>query len=115
MSHLGTQLTPLRIGAAVGKLNQVKGIINIRLQVIYRHMHTVGILVGVLILAGETHIQYGQSLGTNVLGEQEELIETQTIRLEVAGEEAVSKGIVPTVLVKRTVLYLSNRFLPLVA
>ena len=77
VSHLGTQLTPLGISRAIGKLNEVERILHERLQVIYRAVCT---LVVVLILAGQTHVEDRQRLGTNLLTHEEVLVETEISR-----------------------------------
>ena len=56
-----------------------------------------------------------QWLGTNFFGELEELEETETVTLVIIWEVTGSEGVVPTVLVQRTVLNRTYRVFPLVA
>ena len=74
-----------------------------------------GVLVRILELAGQSYAQYGQCLCTNMLGEQEELIEAHAVGLIIVGEQTMREGIVPAVLVQRAVLHLSHAVFPLVA
>ena len=115
VAHVGTQFTPLRIGSAVAELDEVEAVVDVGLQVGGSHMHAGGILVVVLILAGQSDVEDGQRLGTDVLRQAEQLVEAHAVGLEVVGEEAVGEGVVPAVLIQRTVLNRSHGVLPLVA
>ena len=115
MAHVGTQLTPLRVGTAIAELDEVEAVVDVRLQVTGSHMHTGSVLIVVLILASQADIQDRQRLGTNILRQAEQLIEAHAIGLEVVGEQAVREGVVPTVLVHRTVFNSAHRVLPLIA
>jgi hypothetical protein len=98
---------------AVGKLDEVKTVVDIGLQLV--RLHVGRLLVPVLELAGKTYANDGQRLGTDILRELEELKETQSVRLIVVGEIAVVEGVLPAVLVQRTVLHGPYRILPLIA
>ena len=113
MTHLGTHLTPLRCSGAVGKLDEVEAVLDVRLQLVDGHMGA--LTIPVLELAGHTHVEYGQRLGTDVLSQLEELEEAQAVRLEIVRIEAVGEGVLPTVLVQRTVLDGTDGVLPLIA
>ena len=113
MAHVGTHLPPLGIGGAVGKLDEIEAVVDIRLQLIHRHVGT--LLVPVLELAGESDAEDGQRLGTDVLSKLEELEEAQSVRLKVVREIAMVEGVLPTVLVEWTVLDGANGVLPLIA
>ena len=114
MSHVGAQLAPLRGDGTVGELDEVEGVVDIALQVLHCHVG-VGVLVVVLILAGESYGEDGQWLCADLLGEEEVLIEAQTQGLVVVGEEAVGEGVSPAVLVQGAVLGCAHAVLPLVA
>jgi hypothetical protein len=112
MPHLGTNLTILSGNVAIGKLDEVKGILDILIQVINCY---VSVLTVVLILTRETYVYNGQGFCANLLREKEILVEAKTIGLEVIGEETMAESIVPTILVQGTVLYRAERVLPVVA
>ena len=111
MAHFGTELTPLGVRTAIGKFYQVQGILYIFIQLVHRLMSA---QVIVLVLASQTHTEDRQWLGTYFLGEQEVLIEAQTVALVVVGIETVREGVLPAVLVQRTVLHRSHGVFPLV-
>jgi len=115
MAHVGTQLAPLGVGAAIGELDEVEGIVDVGLQVVDCHMAGGGILVRVLELARQSDAQYGQGLGANLLGEEEELVEAHAVGLIVVGEQTMGEGVVPAVLVEGAVLHLTDAVFPLVA
>ena len=115
MAHVGTQFAPLCVSTAVAELYEVEAIIDVGLQVAHSHMNAGCITVVVLILAGQTYVQNGQRFGSDVLGEAEHFVEAHAVALEIVGEETMGECVVPTVLIERTVLYLSYRVLPLIA
>ena len=113
MAHLGTYLSPLRVGRSVGKLDEVEAVVDVRLQLVEGYMGA--LLVPVLELAGEADAEDGQGLGTDILGKLEELEEAEAVRLIVVGEVAIVEGVLPAILVERTILYRANGILPLIA
>jgi len=115
VAHVCAHLTPLRVNGAVGKLHEVEGILDVVIEVVEGHMHALLRGVGVLELAGESAGDDGQGLAAEVFAELEELEEAETVTLEVVGIEAVAEGVVPAVLVQRTVLNGAYAVLPLVA
>lgn len=66
VTHLGTQCTPLGTDGAVGELDEVEGIVDIRPQVVNGHVG-VFIIVLVLILAGQPAVKDGRRVGANLL------------------------------------------------
>ena len=74
VSHFSTDLSPLAVSGTIGKLDEVKTVVDIRLQLINGLMST--LIVPVLILAGHTDVEDRQRFGTDILGELEELVET---------------------------------------
>ena len=113
VAHLSTDLTPLGVGRAVGKLDQVETVLDIGLQLVVGHVGILGLPV--LELAGHTDVEHWQGFCTDILGELEELEETEAIALEVVGIETVWEGVFPAVLIQRTVLYRADGVLPLIA
>ena len=113
--HVGTYLTPFRIHRTIGKLHQVEGILNIAVEIVDCHMYTGFRGIGVLELTAQSTADHGQCLTAEILTQLEELEETESVALIVVGEETVSEGIVPAVLVQRTVLHGSHAVLPLIA
>ena len=114
MAHLCTQLTPLGSRSTIGELDQVEGIVDIRLQVVDSHVRVL-VIVLVLELAGKAAAQHRQRLCSNLLRQQEELIEAETIGLIIVGIETMRESIVPAILVERAVLSRSHTVLPLIA
>ena len=114
MTHVGTQLTPFGICSTIGELNQIECIIDIRLKVIYCYMANGLILVVVLELTSQSATQHRKCLSSDLLREQEELIEAQSVALVVVREQTVRESVVPAVLVQRSVLCWSHGVLPLV-
>src|ERR1035437_4278854 len=98
MTHVGTNLTPFACSIPIGELNQVKSILNKWLQFRHRHMDT---RIFILKLTDKSYIQYGQRSSTDFFGQLEEFKESETIGLEIIGEETVGKGIMPTVFIDR--------------
>ena len=115
MPHVGTHLAPLGVDVAIGKLNQVQGILNIGTKIFQGYVYARLGGVGVLELAAQSARDDGQRFGTDVLGQLEELEESQSVRLVVVGEVAVVEGVLPAVMVQRTVLNGADTVLPLVA
>ena len=115
MAHLCTYLTPLGIHRTIGKLHKVEGILDITVQVVDCHVDTGLRGVRILELAGQSAGDHRQGLTTEVLAQLEELEEAETITLVVVGIETMTEGVVPAVLVQRTVLYWSYAVLPLIA
>ena len=114
MPHVGAELGPLvGGGVAVGKVDEVYAVVDELLEALPGGWG-MGI-VAVLVLAGHAHVEYGQGLGTYLLRELEILEEAESVALEVVGEVAVREGVVPAVLVERTVLHGAYGVLPLVA
>ena len=66
MPHLCTHFSPLRIHTAIGELNEVKGILDIRIEFCYWHMST---LIIILELAGKAHTDNWQRLSTYLFRE----------------------------------------------
>ena len=113
MPHLCTLLSPCRVHVAIGKLDEVEAVLDIRVKLVHRHVSA--LLVPVLELACHTHVEHWQRLGTDVLRELEELKESQSVALIVVGIIAIVECVLPSVLVERTVLHRTNGVLPLVA
>jgi len=112
MPHLSPNLTPRGGNLPVGKLDQVKGILNIFLQVINVNM-TGHVLV--LKLARKTAAQNGERLGAHFLRQEKVFVKAKTIALIIIGIKTMGKGIMPAVFVKRTVFNRPHRIFPLVA
>ena len=112
MSHLCAQFSPLCVGRAVSKLDEVECIVDVRLQFFERHMCAD---VVVLELTCQTDAYHWQWLGTYLLRQDEELVEAKSVTLVVVRIEAVWEGVVPAVLVEWSVLHRSYRVFPLVA
>jgi hypothetical protein len=116
VAHVGTELTPLSRRSAIGELDQVEDILDIRVESLASSVDVSALrIVAVLELAGEADADDRERLGADVLTEEEELVETETVGLIVVREVAVLESIVPAVLVERTVLYRADAILPLVA
>ena len=113
MTHVGTKLTPLGGDTTVSKLDEVESIVDIRLEVVYSYM-CILIIVAVLILASQAYRQNRQWFGTNLLRKKEVLIESKAVGLIVVRIQTMSEGIVPTILVERTVFRCANRVFPLI-
>ncbi len=111
MSHFRSEGTPLGGYVAIGEFQEVEGIIYIWLKAVDRDMGT-GIIV--LILTGQTYAQHGKRLGPNLLAQYEILIEAETVALVIVRIETVGEGIVPAVLVNRSVLHRADSVFPLV-
>ena len=114
MAHVGTHLAPLRRNVAVSELYEVEGVLNIVIKLVEGYVDAGLRRVGVLELAAETARDDGQGLAAEVLAELEELEEAETVRLVVVGEVAAGEGVVPAVLVQRTVLDGTDTVLPVV-
>ena len=112
MSHLGAQRTPFGIRGAVCELNEVEGVVYVWVEVAYGDMRLGRV---VLVLARQTAVEDGQWLGTDILGQQEELIESHAVALVVVGEEAVAEGVLPAVDVQGAVLDGADGVLPVVS
>lgn len=67
MAELSTYLSPLGIDVTIAELDEVEGIVDIRLEVLEGHM-SVRVVVGILELAGQSAREYGQWLRANLLG-----------------------------------------------
>ena len=67
MAEPSTYLSPLGIDVTIAELDEVEGIVDLRLEVLEGHM-SVRVVVGILELAGQSAREYGQWLGTNLLG-----------------------------------------------
>src|SRR5574344_1765489 len=113
MSHLRTLLSPCRVHVAIGKLDEVEAVLDIWVELVHRHM--CALLVPVLELACHTYVEHWQRLCTYILRELEELKESQSVALIVVGIIAIVEGVLPAVVVERTVLHRSDSILPLVA
>ena len=115
MTHVGTYLTPFRVDRTIGKLHQVESILNIAVEIVECYVYTGLRWIRVLELTAQSAADDGQRLTAEVLAELEKLEETQSVALVIVGEETVAEGVVPAVLVQRTVLDRSHAVLPLVA
>ena len=73
------------------------------------------LVVPVLELTGHADVEHGQGLCTDILGELEELEETESVTLEIVRVEAVGESVLPAVLIQRTVLNGADGVLPLIA
>ena len=112
VSHVGTHLAPDGSGVAIGKFNQVEGVVNIGLKAVDCY---VTCLVVVLILAGESYAHYRKRCRTHVFAELEKLEKSESAALVVVGIKPVGKGIVPAVFVERTVFDGTYGVFPLIA
>ena len=65
VSHVGTYLTPFRVGRTIGEFDEVQTVVDVGLQLVHGNMSR--FLLPVLILAGQTYAQDGQRFCTNVL------------------------------------------------
>ena len=115
MAHIGAQLSPFRVGRTVGELDQVEGIVDVRLQILGIAGRVGFLIVPILVLASHTYIQYGKRSRADFLAQQEVFIESQTIALEIVRIVTVGKGRFPTVLVERSIFHRPYGMLPLVA
>ena len=116
VSHFGTQGSPLVLGrVAVGKLDEVDAVIDVGLEVFDGHVNLLLVADVVLELTAHAHVQHGKRFCTNLLRQTEILVEAQSVTLEIVGVVTAGEGVVPAVLVQRTVLYRAYRVLPLVA
>ncbi len=64
MTHFCTEGAPLGVGAAISEFDEVEGILDIGLELVYRH---VGAFFMVLELAYEAYAEHGQRLGSDFL------------------------------------------------
>lgn len=112
MPHLGAQRAPLGIRGAVCELDEVEGVVYVWVEVAYGDMRLWRV---VLVLARQTAVEDGQWLGSDILGQQEELIESHAVALVVVGEEAVAEGVLPAVDVQGAVLDGADGVLPVVS
>ena len=110
--HFCADLAPRGIHGAIGKFNQVQGILDEGLELVQR---AVGFGVLVLELAGEAAAQDGERLRANFFAELEELKEAQAVALVIVGVEAVGEGVFPAVLVEGTVFHRAHGVFPVVA
>ena len=113
MPHVCTDLSPFAGHRTVGKLDEVKAVVDIRLQFVHGNMGR--LIVPILILTGKSDAEDGQRLGTDILRELEELEEPQSIALVVVRIIAVVEGVLPAVTIQWTVLHRTYCILPLVA
>ena len=111
MPHICPQFAPAGSDRSVGKLDQIQGIIDVGLQLLYWHMLLHAL---VLKLAGEPAIQDGQRLRAQILTQLKIFEEAQTVRLVIVGEFLMREGVVPTVDVERTILHRPHRVFPLI-
>ncbi len=81
MTHTGTHAAPEGIRRAVGKLDQIQGILNELPELRRARLHQ---LIG-LILAGKPHIEHRKRLCANHLAEQEVLVKADSQRLIIVG------------------------------
>ena len=77
VSHISTYLSPLGVNGSVGKLYEVKTVVDVWLQLIHWHMGS--FLLPVLVLASQSDTQNRQGFCTNVLTELEELKEPKSV------------------------------------
>ena len=115
MAHLSTYLSPFRVDGSIGEFYEVEGILDITVEIVDSYMYTGLRGIGVLELTAQSAADDRQGLTTEILAELEELEETKTVALEIVRIETMTEGIVPTVLIQRTVLYRSYAVLPLIA
>ena len=111
MTHLCAERAPFGVGSAVGKLYQVEGVLDIRLQFLHGD---VSLRIVILELAGQTATQDRERLRTNYFTQEEEFVEAQAIALEVVREEAVRECVLPSVFIYGAVLYGTNTVLPVI-
>ena len=115
MAHLSAKGCPFVFGGvAIRKLNQVKRIVNIRLKL--REGHKPIAFLGDVIyeLASHTAVQHRQRSSTNLLREEEILVESKAVRLIIVRRQTTRHGIAPFILVERPILYRPYGVLPLI-
>ena len=112
MTHIGTQFSPFGIDSAIGKLNQVECVVDVGLQVVNGNME---LLAVILELTGQSYANHRQRSSTDFLRKQEELIEAQSVALEIVRIHAMRECVVPAVLVQRTILHGAYGIFPLIA
>ena len=102
MSHICTEFSPFSGDITIGEFYQVERILDIALQFAYRHM---GFFVRILELTSQSAAQHRKRFRANLLRKLEKLIESQPVALIIVGIKAVGEGVLPAILVQRTVLY----------
>ena len=108
MPHRGPPGAPGAGSRAVGKLDQVQRVLDIRLKLVQRRQ-----FAGVE-LAGHAAIQNRQRLRADVLAQLEELEKAQAKRLEIIRRRPVQKFIVPAVDEQLAIFDRTDGILPLV-
>ena len=83
MSHIGTYLSPFAGYRTVGKLDQVEGIVYIRLQLVHR---AILVRILVLILTRKAAIQHGERFCPDIFAQLEIFEKAQAVRLVIIRE-----------------------------
>ena len=115
MAHICTNFTPFRVYRTIGKFHQIEGILDIAVEIVESHVNARFRGIWVLELTTQSAADHRQGLAAEILTELEELEKTKAIALVIIGEETMAEGVVPAVLVERTVLYGAYAVLPLIA
>ena len=115
MSHLCSEFSPLRRAVSVGKLNQVQTVLDIGVECLLRSRSMRFLSLPVLILTGHSHIHYRQRFCTQFLTQQEQLIKTHSVTLEIIRKAAVRETVHPAVLVYLSIFHGTHGMFPLVA
>ena len=111
MSHLRTKASPLCIHTAIGKFYKVQCILDITVKLVHRLM---GIHCLVLELAGQSAADHRKRLCSDFFRQKEILIKAKSVRLVIIRIIAMLEAVLPSVLVKRTVLHRAHAVLPAV-
>ena len=115
MSHLRSELSPLRRAVSVGKLNQVQTILDIGVECLLCSRSMRLLSFPVLILASHSHIHYRQRFCAQFFTQQEQLIKTHSVTLEIIRKAAVREAVHPAVLVYLSIFHGTHGMFPLVA
>src|SRR5690606_35305867 len=107
VSHLCPHLTPRRGNGTIGKFNQVKCILYVRIKLIHRHHF------GCIKLTSQTRTDDRQGLCAEVFRQQKIFVEAKTKRLKVIWCRPVSELGIPTVNDHGSVSKITYRLLPL--
>src|SRR5258708_16803300 len=109
MPHVCAQLSPVSCSITIGKLNQVKCILNIWIELIERHK------LSRIKLASHSTTQNGKWRRTNIFSELEVFKKSQTKRLKIIRCRAMLKFCVPSVDHRLAQINIADSLLPLIA
>ena len=109
MAQLCTLCTPDGVKAAVGELDQVKGVLNVFVQLIHGNSFIT------LILAAHAAVKYRERLALQILTEEEVFIKAQAVALVIVGSHNSHKAVLPAVPVALAGFDRADGILPAVA